>query len=137
MVKGRRLTAVTDKQIHELGIGLTPLHPETALRLHVLAELGLNPGDKPSPWVAAFSSFFTFGTGALLPLAAIVILQVLAWCRALSEAPGDATLTAGEISGRRPANAARRASRGKESSAVAAVVWGFCVARAGEIVALC
>ena len=32
MVKGRRLTAVTDKQIHELGIGLTPLHPETALR---------------------------------------------------------------------------------------------------------
>jgi putative intracellular protease/amidase len=32
IVKGRRLTAVTDKQIRELGIGLTPLHPETALR---------------------------------------------------------------------------------------------------------
>jgi putative intracellular protease/amidase len=32
IVKGRRLTAVTDKQIHELGIELTPLHPETALR---------------------------------------------------------------------------------------------------------
>jgi putative intracellular protease/amidase len=32
MVKGRRLTAVTDKQIHELGIEITPLHPETALR---------------------------------------------------------------------------------------------------------
>jgi putative intracellular protease/amidase len=32
IVKGRRLTAVTDKQIRELGVQLTPLHPETALR---------------------------------------------------------------------------------------------------------
>jgi putative intracellular protease/amidase len=32
MVKGRRLTAVTDKQIRELGVQITPLHPETALR---------------------------------------------------------------------------------------------------------
>jgi putative intracellular protease/amidase len=32
IVKGRRLTAVTNKQIHQLGIGITPLHPETALR---------------------------------------------------------------------------------------------------------
>ena len=31
-MKGRRLTAVTDKQIHELGVEITPLHPETALR---------------------------------------------------------------------------------------------------------
>jgi putative intracellular protease/amidase len=32
IVKGRRLTSVTDKQVRELGIGVTPLHPETALR---------------------------------------------------------------------------------------------------------
>jgi putative intracellular protease/amidase len=32
MVKGRRLTAVTDKQVRELGVQITPLHPETALR---------------------------------------------------------------------------------------------------------
>jgi putative intracellular protease/amidase len=32
LVKGRRLTAVTDKQIHQLGIEITPLHPESALR---------------------------------------------------------------------------------------------------------
>jgi putative intracellular protease/amidase len=32
IVKNRRLTAVTDKQIHQLGIEITPLHPETALR---------------------------------------------------------------------------------------------------------
>jgi putative intracellular protease/amidase len=32
IVKGRHITAVTDKQIHEVGIESTPLHPETALR---------------------------------------------------------------------------------------------------------
>ena len=32
IVKGRRITAVTDKQIHELGVAITPLHPESALR---------------------------------------------------------------------------------------------------------
>jgi len=32
IVKGRRVTAVTDKQVHELGVAITPLHPETALR---------------------------------------------------------------------------------------------------------
>jgi putative intracellular protease/amidase len=32
LVKGRRLTAVTDKQVRELGVAITPLHPETALR---------------------------------------------------------------------------------------------------------
>ena len=32
LVKGRPLTAVTDKQVEELGIGMTPQHPETELR---------------------------------------------------------------------------------------------------------
>jgi len=32
LVEGRRLTAVTDKQVHELGIDSTPQHPETELR---------------------------------------------------------------------------------------------------------
>ena len=32
VVKGRRLTAVTDRQVQQLGIAITPLHPETALR---------------------------------------------------------------------------------------------------------
>ena len=31
-VAGRRLTAVTDKQVRELGISITPQHPETELR---------------------------------------------------------------------------------------------------------
>lgn len=32
LVKGRRLTAVTDKQVKELGITMTPYHPERELR---------------------------------------------------------------------------------------------------------
>lgn len=32
VVRGRRVTAVTDKQVRELGVEITPLHPESALR---------------------------------------------------------------------------------------------------------
>ncbi len=32
LIAGRRMTGVTDKQVKELGIEITPLHPETALR---------------------------------------------------------------------------------------------------------
>ena len=32
LVSGRRMTGVTDKQIKELNIEITPLHPETELR---------------------------------------------------------------------------------------------------------
>jgi len=32
LVAGRRVTAVTDKQVHELDIDSTPHHPETELR---------------------------------------------------------------------------------------------------------
>ena len=32
LIAGRRMTGVSDKQVRELGIELTPLHPETELR---------------------------------------------------------------------------------------------------------
>jgi putative intracellular protease/amidase len=32
LVRGRRITAVTDKQVEELGISITPQHPERELR---------------------------------------------------------------------------------------------------------
>jgi putative intracellular protease/amidase len=32
LIAGRRMTGVTDKQVQELGIDITPLHPETELR---------------------------------------------------------------------------------------------------------
>ncbi|MGP3959745.1 VIT1/CCC1 transporter family protein [Nonomuraea sp. 3N208] len=43
--------------------------PEQALRVHVREELGVDPDDLPSPYVAAASSFCAFATGALVPLA--------------------------------------------------------------------
>lgn len=32
LIEGRRLTAVTDRQVQQLGVTITPLHPESALR---------------------------------------------------------------------------------------------------------
>jgi len=32
LVEGKKMTAVTDKQVEELGISMTPMHPETELR---------------------------------------------------------------------------------------------------------
>lgn len=42
--------------------------PDTAWRVHVQEELGVDPDDLPSPWTAAGSSFVAFGIGALVPL---------------------------------------------------------------------
>ncbi|MGW4801283.1 VIT1/CCC1 transporter family protein [Nonomuraea sp. NPDC004297] len=43
--------------------------PEQALRVHVREELGVDPDDLPSPYLAAASSFGAFAVGALVPLA--------------------------------------------------------------------
>ncbi|MFI8087607.1 VIT1/CCC1 transporter family protein [Streptomyces sp. NPDC086080] len=42
--------------------------PEQALEIHAREELGIDPGDLPSPTVAAVSSFGSFALGALLPV---------------------------------------------------------------------
>jgi vacuolar iron transporter family protein len=42
--------------------------PETTWRIHAREELGVDPDDLPSPWVAAGSSFVAFSLGAVLPL---------------------------------------------------------------------
>ncbi|MFG3438440.1 VIT1/CCC1 transporter family protein [Nonomuraea sp. NPDC047897] len=42
--------------------------PEQALRVHVREELGVDPDDLPSPYLAAASSFGAFSAGALVPL---------------------------------------------------------------------
>ncbi|WP_345427352.1 VIT1/CCC1 transporter family protein [Pseudonocardia xishanensis] len=43
-------------------------NPEIALRVHVSQELGVSLDDKPSPWVAAISSFLCFAVGGVIPL---------------------------------------------------------------------
>jgi vacuolar iron transporter family protein len=43
-------------------------HPEQALAVHTLEELGVDADDLPSPYVAAAASLAAFATGALVPL---------------------------------------------------------------------
>ena len=43
-------------------------NPDIAWRVHVREELGVDPDDLPSPWIAAGSSFAAFAIGALVPL---------------------------------------------------------------------
>jgi vacuolar iron transporter family protein len=39
-----------------------------AVNVHLVREIGINPAEKPSPWLAAISSFVMFAIGALIPL---------------------------------------------------------------------
>lgn len=39
-----------------------------AVHFHLTQELGVDPREKPSPWVAALASFFLFAIGAVIPL---------------------------------------------------------------------
>lgn len=40
----------------------------TAVTIHLSRELGVNPNQVPSPWVAAIWSFLTFAVGGVVPL---------------------------------------------------------------------
>jgi vacuolar iron transporter family protein len=73
-------------------------NPETALRLHIMAELGLSPEDKPSPRVAAVSSFLTFSVGAAIPLLPYLFGASLLWAALLCGGLG--LFAAGALSSR-------------------------------------
>jgi VIT1/CCC1 family predicted Fe2+/Mn2+ transporter len=60
MGMGKDTAALAARDIHR--------DPEQAALVHVIQELGLDPQDKPSPNVAAVSSFATFSLGAVIPL---------------------------------------------------------------------
>jgi len=44
-------------------------HPDKALAVHTLEELGVNAAELPSPYVAAGASLVSFAIGAIIPLA--------------------------------------------------------------------
>jgi VIT1/CCC1 family predicted Fe2+/Mn2+ transporter len=92
-----RVRGVDDELAERVAAQLSE-DPEKALRLHVVAELGLNPEDKPSPRVAAVSSFLTFGTGALLPLLPYLLGVSVLWPALLLG--GIGLLVAGALSSR-------------------------------------
>jgi VIT1/CCC1 family predicted Fe2+/Mn2+ transporter len=54
-------------------------NPDEALRIHAQEELGVNPAEQPSPWVAAFSSFLCFSVGALVPLVPYLAGATMLW----------------------------------------------------------
>jgi len=72
--------------------------PEVALRLHIVAEIGLSPDEKPSPRVAAVSSLLTFSIGAVFPLLPYLFGLSLLWVALVSGGVG--LLVAGALSSR-------------------------------------
>lgn len=54
------LAAEVARQLHR--------DPENTWRAHAREELGVDPDDLPSPWVASGTSFVAFALGAFLPL---------------------------------------------------------------------
>ncbi len=72
--------------------------PETALRLHIVAELWLNPDEKPSPRVAAISSLLTFSIGAVFPLLPYLLGMPVLWLALASG--GIGLVVAGALSSR-------------------------------------
>jgi len=71
---------------------------EAALRLHIVAEIGLSPEDKPSPRTAAVSSLLTFSTGAIFPLVPYLFGFSLLWLALVSG--GIGLFVAGALSSR-------------------------------------
>jgi vacuolar iron transporter family protein len=71
---------------------------DAALRLHIVAEVGLSPADKPSPRTAAVSSLLTFSVGAVFPLLPYLVGISLLWAALLSGGVG--LFVAGAISAR-------------------------------------
>jgi len=64
MLRARGVSAATARQ----AAAEISAQPDKALEVHTLEELGVNPGDLPSPVVAAGASLASFAVGALIPL---------------------------------------------------------------------
>jgi VIT1/CCC1 family predicted Fe2+/Mn2+ transporter len=97
LVEMLRVRGVDDQLAHRVAVQLSR-DPETALRLHVVAELGMSPEDKPSPRVAAVSSLLTFSVGAVIPLLPYLFGLSLLWAALL--AGGLGLFVAGALSSR-------------------------------------
>ena len=69
--------------------------PDEALEIHAREELGVDPGNLPSPVVAAVSSFASFALGALLPVLPYLLGARSLWPAAVLAAIG--LFTAGAV----------------------------------------
>jgi vacuolar iron transporter family protein len=66
-----KLAMEVARQLHE--------DPEQALETHAREELGVDPGDLPSPTTAAISSFLSFSVGAVLPVLPYLLGATSLW----------------------------------------------------------
>jgi VIT1/CCC1 family predicted Fe2+/Mn2+ transporter len=64
MLRARGVSAATARQ----AAAEISANPEKALAVHALEELGVDPGELPSPLVAAGASLASFAVGAIIPL---------------------------------------------------------------------
>jgi VIT1/CCC1 family predicted Fe2+/Mn2+ transporter len=64
MLRRRGISAATAR----LAAAEISAHPDKALAVHAFEELGVNPDELPSPYVAAGASLVTFSAGAIIPL---------------------------------------------------------------------
>ncbi|GIJ45862.1 membrane protein [Virgisporangium aliadipatigenens] len=69
--------------------------PREALRVHAQEELGVDPDEVPSPWVAAGSSFVCFAVGALVPVLPYLFGATVLWPALV--AGGFGLFTAGAV----------------------------------------
>jgi vacuolar iron transporter family protein len=97
LVQMLRVRGVDDDLARQVAVQLHR-DPDVALRLHVVAELGLSPEERPSPRVAALSSLLTFSLGAVFPLLPYLLGLSLLWVALLSGGVG--LVAAGAISSR-------------------------------------
>jgi VIT1/CCC1 family predicted Fe2+/Mn2+ transporter len=68
---------------------------DRAVRVHAMAELGVDPRQLPSPYVAAGSSLFAFSIGALIPLLPYLLGATSLWPAIIVAATG--LFTAGAV----------------------------------------
>jgi len=75
MLRARGVSPATAK----LAAAEISQHPEKALAVHSMEELGVNPEELPSPYKAAVASLLCFAIGAVIPLAPYLAGLHLLW----------------------------------------------------------
>jgi vacuolar iron transporter family protein len=115
MLRARGASAATARQ----AAAEISADPDKALAMHTIEELGVNPGELPSPVVAAVASLASFAVGALIPLIPYLAGLHLLWA-ALALAAVAAVLGGGMV--------ARMTDRPFWRGALRQLVLGACAA---------
>jgi vacuolar iron transporter family protein len=75
MLRARGISPATARQ----AAAEISAHPDKALEIHAMEELGVNPDELPSPFVAAGASLAAFAVGAVIPLLPYLFGADLMW----------------------------------------------------------